>query len=330
MYYRMLWLSSLLLCIVTMPAQAQSKDDTKPGTQAEQEAEQQSPALIDNFREGLTNAVDRSALWIDSLFADEIDPADYPGSYGSLTISPVWDEHDGFEIDSSFRANLVFPHAEKRLSAIIGRGNFDDFINDTQQTRPTVIRRNDPDEEWMVGLGFDPYVEAEHSLSFGAGFRGGLDLDAYVRARYRYETILGDASEMTLQSVGFWRDSDGFGVAQTIDHEKMFDERWFNKFWIRGTFAERTDGVRWHASNKLYFMYHPERAVGGEVWWYGETRHEVPMQDYGLRALHRSRFKREWLYLESWVGVHWPRELVTEPRKPRWIVGVELEMLFGN
>lgn len=319
MYYRVLPLSLILLFSAVIPAQAQ-----------QEETDQQETALIDDFREGLANTVDRSALWIDSLFAEEIDPADYPGSYGSLTLSPVWDEHDGFEVDSSFRANLVFPHAEKRLSAIIGRGDFDDFINDSQLNRPTVIRRNQADEEWMVGLGFDPYVEADQSLSFGAGFRGGLDLDPYVRARYRYETILSDASEITVQSVGFWRDSDGFGIAQTIEHERMFSERWFNKFWIRGTFAERTEGVRWHASNKLYLMYHPERAIGGEVWWYGETRDEVPMHDYGLRALHRSRFKREWLFLEGWVGVHWPREMISEARKPRWILGLEFEMLFGN
>jgi len=98
------------------------------------------------------------------------------------------------------------------------------------------------------------------------------------------------------QSVAFWRDSDGFGVAQTFEFDAALSDQWFSKSWIKGTFAERTEGVRWHASQKLYYMYHFERAIAGEVWWYGETELDVPMQDYGVRALHRSRFKREWLF----------------------------------
>ena len=286
--------------------------------------------MVDKFREGLTYSVNASARWLDSFFTDEINPADYNTASGSLTLTPEWDEYDGFSIDSSFRAKVVFPHAKRRFSAIIGRGDFDDFINDTQQTRPSVIRRDQADEEWMLGLGFDPYIEDHHSLSFGAGIRGGINLDPYVRARYRYETIADENTEYRLQSVAFWRDSDGFGVAQTVTVDTALTDRWFNKAWVRGTFAERTEGVRWHASEKIYYMYHHERAIGAEIWWYGETGHQVPLQDVGLRAIHRSRYSRDWLYFQTWVGVHWPREVVTETRQPRWLVGFEIEMLFGN
>lgn len=318
------WIGALIYAAMLSAAHAQTSEANP------QQPENPPPEMIDDLRDGIKSSVSATAAWLDSFFADEVNPADYGTAYGSLSIRPEWDEYDGFKIDSSFRASVVFPHAERQFSAFIGRGDFDDIINNTQTTRPSVIRRDQSDEEWMVGLGFDPYVEDHHSFSIGAGFRGGIDLDPYVRARYRFETILSDASEIHLQSVGFWRDSDGFGIAQTIEHDQAFGERWFNKFWIRGTFAERTEGIRWHASEKLYFMYHPERAIGGEVWWYGETRNAVPMQDYGLRALHRSRFMRDWLYVESWVGLHWPREFVEESRRPRWLVGIEVEMLFGD
>lgn len=226
--------------------------------------------LIDDIRSGLQTSVGATAAWLDSFFTDNIDRSDYENAYGSLTLSPEWDEDDGFELDSSFRAKVILPHAERKISAIIGRGDFDDFINDQQTTRPTVIRRDEADDEWMIGLGFDPLVRPNHNVSFGAGFRGGIDLDAYVRARYRYEGIINERSEIILQTVGFWRDSDGFGVAQTIEHDFALSERWFNKFWVRGTFAERTEGIRWHASEKLYYIYHHERAIGAEIWWYGE------------------------------------------------------------
>lgn len=323
---------ALLLFVVIPTAAAQSQEQPQQSAAETSQSEQDNDdtAVIDDFRTGLTNSVNATAAWLDSFFAESTNANDYDSASGSLTLTPEWDEHDGFELDSSFRARVVLPHAERRFSAIIGRGDFDDFINDTQQTRPTVISRDQSDEEWMLGLGFDPYVRTNHSLSFGAGIRGGLDADLYVRARYRYETILGDNAELHAQSVAFWRDSDGVGVAQTFEYDTALSDHWFGKFWVRGTFAERTEGLRWQASQKLYYMYHHERAVGADVWWYGETDFEVPMRDYGIRALHRSRFSREWLFLEGWVGVHWPRESLVEQRQPRWIVGLEIEMLFGD
>jgi len=309
----------LLLCPAVF-SQAKEKDDDP-----KQEAE-----MIDDFRSGLTHSVNATAAWLDSFFAENVNPDDYNTASGSLTLSPEWDEYDGFKIDSSFRAKVIFPHAERRISAIIGRGDFDDFIHDRQQTRPSVIRRDQSDEEWMIGLGFDPHVDTNNSLSFGAGFRGGLRLDPYFRARYRYESIVGDNKELLLQSVGFWRDSDGFGISQSAGVDYAISDHWFAISWAKATFAERTDGVRWHASQKLYYVYHHERAIGGEVWWYGETEMEVPMQDYGLRALHRSRFSRDWLYVEGWVGLHWPRSELAETREANWLVGLEIELLFGN
>lgn len=316
-----------ILCVLALSTQpsfayaAQDQDEKKPTEDKE---------LIDEVRSGLHTTVSSTAAWLDSFFTDAQDRSAYDDVYGTLSVAPQWDEYEGFKVDSSFRARVVLPHAERKFSAIIGRGDFDDFINDQQATRPTVIRREEADEEWMVGLGFDPVVRDDHSISFGAGFRGGLKLDPYVRARYRFEEILSESSELHLQSLGFWRDSDGFGVAQTIEHDYAFSARWFNKFWLRATFAERTEGVRWHASEKIYYIYHHERALGAEVWWYGETERSVPLQDYGIKGLHRSRFLRDWFYLEGWVGLHWPREELHESRKPRWLVGIELELQFGD
>lgn len=324
-YQHMLAVCVLLASGLVMSSAAVAQDTATDNTETKTDR-----PFIDEFRDDLTDSVNSTAAWLDSFFGEEPDADEYDEGYGRFSLRPEWDAYEGFKLDSSFRANIILPHAEQRFSAFIGRDDFDDFINNSRQTRPSVIRRDQADEEWMLGLGFAPVVGAKHNVSFSAGFRGGLDLDPYLQSRYSYETILSESSELRLQTVGFWRDSDGFGIAQTLAHEQALSDQWFNRFWVRGTFAERTDGVRWHASNKLLFMYHPERAIGAEVWWYGETEDLVPMQDYGFRALHRSRLNRDWLYLESWIGLHWPREELFETRHSRWMVGVELELRFGR
>lgn len=319
-----LMLSLLFLLTVLPVAYGQDMSPEQSSTDDEQ-------AALDKFRAGLTRTVNSTARWIDSFFTDKMDPAAYNTASGSLRLTPEWSEYDGLRVDSSFRAKVIFPQAERKFSAMIGRGDFDDFITETHHSRPSVIHRGHADEEWMIGLGFDPHIEnKQHRVSFGAGFRGGLKLDPYLQARYRYDIIISPRAELSTQSIAFWRDSDGFGVSQTMELEAALSDRWLSKSWVKGTFAERSDGLRWQASQKFYYMYHVDRALGAEFWWYGETSHEVPMQDYGLRGLHRQRFLREWLFLESWVGLHWPREKLTEQREPRWLVGIELELLFGS
>lgn len=341
-----LWLTTVPLLAVLFSAQlsAQSEPPEQASEQSEAASDKQSQAelypthpeteadriWVDGFRDGVQNVLDSTASWVDGFFGEPLDSEKYEGSTGRLIVAPQWDEHDGFTIDSSFRAKLKIPHAKEQFSAVIGRGDFDDFVAGDAQRRPSVMRRTQGDDEWLVGLGFDPYLDNQHDLSFGAGIRGGLKLDTYVRARYRFETMVADNAEIAVQSVGFWRDSDGFGVAQDIHHEVALHQRWVAKTYARATFAERTDGIRWNANSRIYYLYDTNRALASEVWIYGETHHEAPIQDYGIRGIHRQRFLREWLFMETWVGTHWPKETELQQRTTRWMVGIEFEMILGN
>jgi len=306
--------------------QAQKQEEEFPKTPTNEDEH----IWVDHVKGGVETFVDGTARWVDGFFGDQLNPDDYKGNTGRLMIAPQWSGYEGWTIDSSFRAKLKIPHAKDQFSAVIGRGDFDDFVSGKPEQRPSVMRRTAGDDEWLVGLGFDPYIDTQHDVSFGAGIRGGLRLDTYVRGRYRYETTLGANSELSVQSVGFWRDSDGFGVAQDLHHEVAFSQRWVSKIYAQATFAERTEGIRWNSNSRLYYLYDENRAIAGEIWIYGETHYAVPITDYGVRAVHRQRFLREWLFLEAWVGPHWPQEEPHEDRKLRWMAGVEFEMHFGQ
>lgn len=326
----------LLMCINSSAAWSQSEPPPEPEPPPPAEQSTQAPAdpteriWVDGFRDGVQSALDGTAKWIDGFFGERLNDEDYEGNQGRFILTPRWSEHDGFELDSSFRARLKIPHAKEQFSAVIGRGDFDDFVSGGDGPRPSIMRRTSGDDEWLVGLGFDPFIKDQHDLSFGAGIRGGIALDTYVRGRYRYETPLSEQSEIAVQTVGFWRDSDGFGIAQDLLYERYFSERWVARNYIQGTFAERTEGIRWRTDSRLYYIYAHERAVAAEVFGYGETRYEVPITDYGYRLLHRMRFQREWLFMESWVGGHWPKDIAGQKRTFRWMLGVEFEMHFGG
>lgn len=286
---------------------------------------------IDSLQSGVETSVDATARFFDRFFGDTRQFDEDYKSTGRIALSPQWSEYDNWKLRSSFRAQFRLPHAQERFSAIIGRVDFDDFVTgDDSQKRDSVLAGRSEDREWILGLGFDPHQGETSRLSVNAGIRGGLRFDWYSQVRYLWQYQISDAHQLRTRSSLFWRDSDGFGVNQRIDWEASMSEEWLSRVSFDVTRAERTSGLRWRSTNALYHLYSERRAVAAELWWEGEHKKEVPLRDYGVRFIHRRDLKRQWFFLETWVGMHWPREELIEPRKSRWMAGIEFEMWFGS
>lgn len=67
-----------------------------------------------------------------------------------------------------------------------------------------------------------------------------------------------------------------------------------------------------------------------EGWTLGESDKSISVEDYGMRGIYRTRYLREWFFVEGWVGTHWAREHLEHERKLQWIVGFQFEILFGQ
>lgn len=309
-----------------LPVEKKAKVDTEEDDGIELELN-----WLDGFQTGVETSVDNTARWIDNFFgSNRVFDGDY-NSRGRLSVGPEWSQYDGWKVRSSFRAQFTLPNTEERFSAIIGRANFDDFTLEDETTRHgSVIRSDRGDQEWIVGLGFNPNQGETNRFSISAGIRGGLRADLYTHARYLYQYRIDEDKQVRTRSSLFWRDSDGFGFNQRLDLEKSASREWLSRFTIDATRAERIDGIRWKSSFAVYHLYDNERAVAGEVWYEGETKQDVPLREWGVRAIHRRQFAREWLYLELTAGLHWPREELIERREARWLIGIEFEMWFGN
>ncbi|WP_126768087.1 hypothetical protein [Aliidiomarina iranensis] len=286
---------------------------------------------LDGLQTGVESSVDNTARWIDNFFGNNrAFEGDY-NSRGRLSLRPEWSQYEGWKLRSSFRAEFVLPNTEERFSAIIGQTNFDDFILDDENTRlDSVIASDRGDEEWIVGLGFNPNQGETNQFSINAGIRGGLKADLYTHARYLYQYRINEATQVRTRSSLFWRDSDGFGFNQRLDVEKSASPEWLSRFTIDATRAERIDGIRWKGIFSVYHLYAEEQAVAGEIWYEGETKQEVPLREWGVRAIHRRQFARDWLYFEIFGGLHWPREERSQRREAKWLVGFEFEMWFGD
>lgn len=306
------------------PPEEQKKEEEK----SEQENDR---IMLDTLEFGVTSTVDATARWFDRFFGDSRAFEDEYSTRGRLSVGPEWSEFDGTKVRSSFRAQVNLPHAERRFSAFVGRVDIDDFVaGEDSQRRSSVLRNVSGDSEWLVGLGFDPHQGEQSRFSINAGIRGGLRADWYTEGRYLFQYRMSDSTQIRTRSVGFWRDSDGFGVAQRLDYEQTAGDNWLGRYTIEGTRAERILGIRWHSSASIYHLYAEERAIATEIWYAGESKNEVPHRDIGIRAIHRQSWLRDWFYIESWLGMHWPKNEPDQVRGSSWLVGIEFEMWYGQ
>lgn len=342
------WLYYCLFPAHALAEQPKAPIVKNPSTQAEDLPNAQSnlPAgkdklandvWIDAIQRGMTLTIDTTARWVDQFFGDPRTFDDQPAiageaakAIGRLSAGSVWDEFDGLKPTANFRSRFYLPHMGNRLSAIFGRFNADEFLAGDDSARLALVRSTTTEDDWLIGVGFDPVIRDHQRLSLGAGFRKGLAFDPYLRARYLVQRGVTERSQVRWQSVAFWQGDDGLGVSQRLDYETGIGQRFLGRVSGRGTYAERTEGVRWRSSASLFYLYSDNRAYAAEAWILGESNKNVSVEDYGMRGIYRTRYLREWFFIEGWVGTHWPREQFEQERKPQWIVGFQFEILFGQ
>lgn len=303
----------------------------EPPKEKQQNKPENDRIMLDTLEQGVTSTVDATARWFDQFFGDPRAFEDEYSTQGRLSVGPEWSEFEGTKVRSSFRARVNLPHAERRFSAFIGRVDIDDFVagEDTQR-RSSVLRNVSGDSEWLVGLGFDPHQGEQSRFSLNVGIRGGLRADLYTEGRYLFQYRMTDNTQIRTRTVGFWRNSDGLGFAQRLDYEQTAGDDWLGRFSVEGTRAERILGTRWRSSASIYHLYAEERAIATEVWYSAETGGDVPDRDMGIRGIHRQSWRRDWFYIESWIGMHWPKDKPDQTRQGSWLVGVEFEMWYGQ
>lgn len=311
-----------------------------PPTKAKDSSKKTDDEWIDSLQRGMSFTVDSAARWLDQFFGDARafdDQSAYigrppPTAIGRLSIGPKWDEADGLKPTFGFSTRFYLPHVDKRLSAIIGRLDVEEFLAgiEMDNARPALLRSHNSENDWLIGLSYDPIIRDRQRLSLGAGFNGGLAFDPYFRARYLVQRGVTERSQLRWQSVAFWHDSDGLGVSQRLDYEIGIGQRFLGRWSGRGRYAEHTEGIRWHNSASLFYLHSENKAYAAEVWILGESNKDVPLEDYGTRGIYRTRFLRQWFFIEGWVGTHWPREQFEQERRPQWIVGLQFEIVFGQ
>jgi hypothetical protein len=288
-------------------------------------------AWLDRMQLEVYEAVCGSAHWFDKFFGATQDFPDRHKPYGRVSANLQYDSIRGLEPKLRMRAHITLPRFEDKFQAMIGRDDQDELLRDEatefQNVTPSL---RDSEDEWLLGLGYRPFGGSKQQLDFTGGLNLRFPLDPFVAARYRRHFVPGHASLVRFRQTIFWRKVKGTGVASRLDIDRAFGEDHLVRWTSNVTYAEETEGVEWRTSFTLYQNLRPGEAVAYQANWFGETKAPVTIEEFGLQAIYRKQVLREWLFLQVSPGVVWRREERSDPRTAVPVIGIGIEMLFGD
>lgn len=291
-----------------------------------------SPELQEDTQEFFRTVSCHSFRWFDGLFGDEVD---YPEDQvnGLALLGFEWSEYEGFDPKARFKVRAPLPNWNNRWDVILGRGDDDAFISDTQTQdstfyNPGLINRGD-DDSLLLGLGHR-----------GRGGRKGWDWSIgarlrtppvpYVRLRYYYYKTYSETLDLRARQTFFWRSDDGFGLTSRADVAKALNEQDVLRWEGVVTASEATEGAEWFFGQTWYHLMRDRKAFSILAFATGETDAEVELKEYGLNFIWRQRFTRDWMWISYGPTVTWPRYFEDEERELSLGFGVWVEMEFGR
>ncbi len=287
---------------------------------------------IDQMQRGAYYGICGTAYWFDGLFGTTRYDQDAGDTFGRLGVFPGWDRRDSFDTRVRLRARVVLPALQDRLALVVGRGDQQDITDErasnTGARVPASFRRIE-DDEWLVGLAYARRRPFENGLDIGTGIRIRAPLDPYVKAGYRHHFPLGEKMLLRARETVFWRNSRGLGSTTELMLDRIVGDNHMLRWDNSGTIAQDTDGVEWRSSLSLFRDLSDRRALVNSLLAEGETRAEVPLQNYGVESRYRQRIARQWLFLEVSVSATWPRETLDERRRFNPGISIGFDMFFG-
>jgi hypothetical protein len=322
-------LAAALAACASRPQAPETPED-RPFLSCRQAAADEVPVL-DAARRRLHETTCGAALWFDGLFG-EGNLEEARRTHGRIEAAYGGSELQDWQARLRFHLRTRLPALKERLSVFVGR---DDEQEVRQDRSEGFALRQFPDvddeEEWLAGLGYSLPGAYRVRTDFKVGARSLRRPKAFAQARLSYTPYADTRNLVHLRTTPFVNNLDGFGATQTVDLTRTLSERYVLRWGSIGTVTEKSEGMLWRSALILYHNLLASRAIAYEAYLRGNTvDDDVPVKEYGARAIYRQPLLRERLWIELASGYGWVRTSAARPREGSFGAGLSVEMPFGS
>lgn len=287
---------------------------------------------LDRTHQELYDFMWHNAMRVDRWFGSDREEADYKTIYGSIAPAVLWERHDGTQVPLRFNVYLPLPRMNERFHAFLARFDPSEYITEEEQPSGAFRRQYGPvrEDQTILGIGYRQPERQGSRWEAGAGMRVTIPPDPYIKGSWVFERGASERGLFTQRETAFWQSSQGVGVTNRTDVERIFGGRWLARWTGSATFTTRSQGVIGWSAIDLMRGFAERRALAAELEIDGQTDAPVPLHNFGAKVAWRQGILRRWLVLELRASLGWPKDRPGQQRRISPGVGVGIEMLFGT
>jgi hypothetical protein len=289
-------------------------------------------AWLDRMQASFYRTACLTSAKFDGFFGSARFNDEYQSTNGSLSFGTLWDQRDGLDPALRFRLRMQLPQLGDRFNVFVGRVDREEHVTELRDDFDSLPRQfgAQEDDAVLLGVGYSQPAQGAGHVDFDVGTELSFPVDPYIKGRYRVTLPFLEHNMLRLRETLFWQKSERSGMTSRFDLERLMSEEFLVRWTASGTWTQNTEGVRWLSSVTLFQNLGASRALAYQVGASGETKQDVPLEDYGFRLIYRRSMFRDWLFLELRSSITWPRETLLETRERNLGLGAAVEMQFGE
>ncbi|MEM7482801.1 MAG: hypothetical protein AAF481_16630 [Acidobacteriota bacterium] len=288
--------------------------------------------MLDKTRTKLEETFCSATLWFDGLLGGQPDLDNARSVAGRLEVNNIYSEYEGYDPKVRLRLKYDLPNLENRVNLFLGREDEEEFVQDRQQTFP--IRSSvfdlETEDRWLAGLGYSPPGKYTDRLDFRVGGRVKSAPEIFLQGRLRRNYFVGANTVWRLRETVFYENRDGFGSTTSADLDYVLKPDLLLRWGNVGTFSEATTGLNWRSRVLIFQNLRKRKGIAYEGFIRGSTDSVVPIREYGIRGVYRQPVFREYFFGLVTAGYSFPRRPDDEAREGSAIVGIGIELHFGD
>lgn len=312
-----------LLQITSAAELADADDSTDQPTPSVQDKD---AYMVEELHDFLSDTVQNTATWIDSLFSDERYEAEQNKSRIKITIGPAWEDGSGSSLRTKFNARVALPETQKDLYLIVAGDDGSDPEDTPEDDVRNRVTERDSDNV-AAGLQYFFLDKQNSNLSAVAGLRFSEKTPTGVfGGRYRrYWSPEPWGIRFTQRAV--WLTSNEFILRSRLDFERPVASDLLFRQTLSGSWFEAEDGYFYNIDFALIQRLGLNKAIS--YGWNNQFQTEPSnrLEETTFRPKYRQAIWRDWLWLEVAPQIAFPRSRDFDPT-PGIFVGFEIR--FGD
>lgn len=277
---------------------------------------------LDITHSSISSKLEKTAISIDSFFADNSAFEQTNNSYMRIALDMVYKKYDGFGFAGDLKLKVDLPHTKKRLKLLIETDSQRDLKDNLEALPANVVQERD----FFISLERKLSGAKRWDIRPSLGIKINTPIDLFTRMRtFRYFTL--DHWLLRASSNLAWYDSRGFGANGVLAFDREIRKGLIFRAASKLNWQEEEMFRHFSQTLTLYQRINERQNIAYQIAGFADDEMDWQSNKYYMRVRYRKRLYKKWMFGEIIPQLTFLKE---NGFRNESSITFRLEMVFGE